>query len=47
MEIKAVDDKLLINAMGEEGELTPLSAPDQFDASGRAVLKFSRDQAVS
>ena len=43
MEIKAVDGKLLINAMGEEGELTPLSAPDQFDAAGRATLKFTRD----
>lgn len=42
MEIKAVDSKLLINAMGEEGELTPLAAPDQFDAAGRATLKFTR-----
>lgn len=43
MEIKAVDGKLLINAMGEEGELTPLAAPDQFDAAGRATLKFIRN----
>lgn len=43
MNIKAVDGKLLINAMGEEGELTPLSAPDQFDAAGRATLKFTRN----
>ncbi len=42
MEIKTSDGKLLINAMGEEGELTPLSAPDQFDAAGRATLKFKR-----
>lgn len=43
MDIKAVNGKLLINAMGEEGELTPLAAPDQFDAAGRATLKFTRD----
>lgn len=43
MEIKAVEGKLLINAMGEEGEMTPLAAPDQFDAAGRATLKFTRD----
>lgn len=43
MEIKTLGDKLLINAMGEEGELTPLAAPDQFDAAGRATLKFTRN----
>ena len=43
MEIKAMNGKLLINAMGEEGELSPLAAPDQFDAAGRATLKFTRD----
>ncbi|GHB78291.1 hypothetical protein [Persicitalea jodogahamensis] len=43
MEIKSVDGKLIINAMGDEGELTPLSAPDQFDAAGRATLKFTRN----
>ncbi len=43
MDIKATDGKLIINAMGDEGELTPLAAPDQFDAAGRATLKFTRD----
>jgi len=43
MDIKTVDGKLLINAMGEEGELRALAAPDQFDAAGRATLKFTRD----
>lgn len=39
------DGKLTIDTGSEVGELTPVrDATDKFDASGRATLKFNRDE---
>ncbi len=43
MDIKTKDGKLIINANGDEGELTPLGEPDLYDAAGRATIKFTRN----
>ncbi len=42
LEISTKDGKLLMNAGGQEGELTPTDTPDKYDASGRALLNFVR-----
>jgi cytochrome c len=41
--ISVKDNKLVIEAGGQEGPLTPLAEPDQFDAAGQATLHFIRD----
>lgn len=43
MDITTKDGKLIINANGDEGELTPLGEPDLYDAAGRATIKFIRN----
>lgn len=45
VEVRLQDGKLVVNANGEEGTLTPLKEPDTFDAEGKATLKFNRDAA--
>ena len=49
MEIMTKDGKLMIDAMGQVGELTPTANKDEFDAAGRATLQFVRnaDQEVT
>ena len=42
--ITANDGKLIMEAGGQTGELTPTGA-DTFDAGGKAILKFQRDDA--
>jgi hypothetical protein len=41
--VSVKDNKLVIEAGGQEGPLTPLAEPDQFDAAGQATLHFIRD----
>jgi cytochrome c len=43
IEVKAQDGKLLMNAMGQEGELKALNEPDKFDADGKATIIFIKD----
>jgi cytochrome c len=45
--ISAQDGKLMIDAGGQVGEIKPTGAPDTFDADGRAILNFVRDEKKS
>ena len=42
LEISTKDGKLLMNAGGQKGEITPTDTLDKYDASGRAMLNFVR-----
>ena len=42
LEISTKDGKLLMNAGGQEGELTPTDTPDKYDAGGKAMFSFVR-----
>lgn len=43
VEISVDNNKLMISAGSQAGELTPLPGKDQFDASGQAVITFKRN----
>jgi cytochrome c len=43
MTVSVKDGKLLLDANGQIGEIKPTSTPDTYDADGKAVLTFLRD----
>jgi cytochrome c len=43
MTVSVKDGKLLLDANGQIGEIKPTSTPDIYDADGKAVLTFLRD----
>jgi len=45
IEVSTTEGKLMLNAGGQVGELTPTSTPDKYDAGGKALLTFIRDDA--
>lgn len=45
LEISVKDDKLMMDAGGQIGEMKATGEPDQFDAGGQAKILFIRDEA--
>jgi cytochrome c len=45
IEVSAKEGKLMMDAGGQIGELTPTDTPDKYDAGGRAIIYFVRDDA--
>lgn len=45
IEISIKDGKVIMNAGGQGGEVNPTDTPDKFDAGGKAVIQFIRDDA--
>ncbi len=43
--ISVKDGKVIMDAGGQAGEVSPMDTPDKFDASGRATIQFIRDDA--
>ncbi len=42
IEVSVKDGKVIMDAGGNSGEVTPTDTPDKYDASGRAMLQFVR-----
>jgi cytochrome c len=45
IEVSVKEGKLIMDAGGQIGELTPTDTPDKYDAGGRAMIFFIRDEA--
>ena len=46
IEVSVKDGKVVMNAAGQAGELTPTGTPDKFDADGKAMIYFTRDESA-
>jgi cytochrome c len=45
IEVSVKEGKLLMDAGGQIGEITPTDTPDKYDASGKAMIIFIRNDA--
>jgi cytochrome c len=46
IEVKIKDSKVIMDAGGQGGEVSPTDTPDKFDADGKATVYFIRDEAA-
>lgn len=44
VEVTVQDGKLIMNAGGQAGEITPMDETDKYDAGGKAIILFLRDE---
>jgi cytochrome c len=45
IEVSAQDGKVIMNAGGQGGPINPTDTPDKYDADGKAILLFLRDES--